>query len=224
MTPFELITGIAGLIAFTLKMIELLSSMTESIPKSTQLLRAIRNLHQVLERVSSEYSITISSFPPLQLNLANNLLRDCVQDIHCICKEYDALLQRIKASMGGLRQLRWRTSESERGELDRRLEAGKSTLHILLTQLRYVIIQIQPSRIITYSVCKSGNTHSDLAKSVNVTRPHDHSFDTSFSIACIFDSILKEGQKASTPILRHLLRIHHSFKRLSVIYRSRIRL
>jgi hypothetical protein len=199
MSPFEAATGIAGLIAFTLKLIELLYGMSGSIPRSTQLLDAIHNLHHVLERVSSEYSMTISSFPQLELNAATRALRNCIQQILCTCTEYDTLLRKIRAQIGGMRQLKWKISESEREELDRRLEAGKSTLQILLTQLRYVVTQTQPSRNITCGGCKSGNIHSDLAKSVNVTRPHDQSSDTSFTIAYIFHSTSRKSRKPLTP-------------------------
>ncbi|KAF2786710.1 hypothetical protein K505DRAFT_380093 [Melanomma pulvis-pyrius CBS 109.77] len=135
MSGLEISAGIAGLIAFTSRIIEFLSGMTSSIPKSTQLLTSLRNLRHVLERVSSEFSKTISSFPRSELNIASGLLRSCIQDIQYTCTEYDALLRKIRGKMGGFRQVKWKTSESERGELDRRLEAGKSTLHLLLSQI-----------------------------------------------------------------------------------------
>jgi len=149
MSSFGVATGIVGLVVITVKLIDLLYGMSDSIPKSSRLLDAIRNLHVVLERVLSEYSMTIRSFPQLELNVATTILRDCIQEITSTCTEYDALLQRIKAQMGGLRQLKWRLSEGERGELDRRLEAGKSTLQIFMTLLRYVVTQTRPSRVIT---------------------------------------------------------------------------
>jgi len=144
MPVIELIASIAGLIAFTLQIIDLLNSLKHSIPKSAQLLSAIRNLHHVLERIASEYMITIRSFPQLESNHAGNILRECIQDIKHVCTEYGDLLQKISATMGGLRQIKWRMSEGERVELGRRLEAGKSTLQLFLTQLRYVTTQTYP--------------------------------------------------------------------------------
>jgi hypothetical protein len=136
MSGFELAAGIAGLIAFTTRMLELLTGLTDSIPRSTKLLQSICNLRDVLNRVSSEYSLMLARLPAGDVNVTSSLLRRCVDDIHGTCQEYDVLLRKIRAKMGGLRQIGWKRSEGERVELDRRLESGKSTLSLLIASIR----------------------------------------------------------------------------------------
>ena len=144
MPGFELAVGIIGLISFTSRMIELLAGLSSSLPKSTQLLTSLRNLRHVLERVHSDYSLTLKVLPRAGSNITTSLLRACIGDIEQTCKEYDELLQNIR-KIGGFRQVKWKTSASDRMELDRRLEASKSTLLLLLYSITYdQILALQP--------------------------------------------------------------------------------
>jgi len=144
MPGFELAVGIIGLISFTSRMIELLTGLSSSLPKSTQLLTSLRNLRHVLERVHSDYSLTLKFLPRAGSNITTSLLRACIGDIEQTCKEYDELLQNIR-KIGGFRQVKWKTSASDRMELDRRLEASKSTLLLLLYSITYdQILALQP--------------------------------------------------------------------------------
>jgi len=144
MLGFELAVGIIGLISFTSRMIELLTGLSSSLPKSTQLLTSLRNLRHVLERVHSDYSLTLKVLPRAGSNITTSLLRACIGDIEQTCKEYDELLQNIR-KIGGFRQVKWKTSASDRMGLDRRLEASKSTLLLLLYSITYdQILALQP--------------------------------------------------------------------------------
>ena len=145
MLGFELAVGIIGLTSFTSRMIELLTGLSSSLPKSTQLLTSLRNLRHVLEHVHSDYSLTLKVLPRAGSNITTSLLRACIGDIEQTCKEYDELLQNIRRKIGGFRQVKWKTSASDRMELDRRLEASKSTLLLLLYSITYdQILALQP--------------------------------------------------------------------------------
>jgi len=163
MSGLEIAAGIAGLISFTSRIIEMLTGLTSAIPKSTRLLTSLLNLRHVLERVSSEFSRTIGVLQQSELNITSSLLRKCLEDIELTCQEYDVLLQKIRKRRGGFRQMKWKTSESDRREMDTRLEAGKSTLQLLLSSITYV----NPSGAFSRSALQDTQAYTPSAKRAN---------------------------------------------------------